>query len=140
MTICFDTNVVLDALLQRAPHRELATQLIAAVERGECRGQLCATTVTTVYYFVQKRYGPDPARDDIADLLRTFEVAAVTRAVLGRAVSSSFDDYEDAVLHSAARTAGADGLVTRNTDDFTPATLPVYTPIELRAVLDARDE
>jgi len=138
MTICFDTNVVLDGLLQREPHREAATRLIHAVERGDLAGQLCATTVTTVYYFDQKRYDGTAAQQDIRDLLRLFDVAAVNRRVLTQAVEAGFADYEDAVLHSAARTAGADGLVTRNAADFSEATLAVYTPTELLTILDHR--
>lgn len=46
-----------------------------------------------------------------------------------------FDDYEDAVLHEAARHAGADAIVTRNTPDFEHATLDIYAPGDLRRAL-----
>ncbi|MCS3750142.1 putative nucleic acid-binding protein [Salinibacter ruber] len=140
MTICFDTNVILDGVLQRTPYQQAATGLIHAVERGDLTGQLCATTVTTVYYFDQKRYGGTAAQQDIQDLLGLFDVAAVNRRVLAQATESEFADYEDAVLHSAARTAGADGIVTRNTADFSTASLSVHTPTELLTILDHRRE
>ena len=41
-----------------------------------------------------------------------------------------------AVLQEAARYAGADAIVTRNGADFRQATLPVYAPTDLLAVLD----
>jgi predicted nucleic acid-binding protein len=140
MIICFDTNVVLDALLQRDPHRRAATHLIYAVETGDLTGQLCATTVTTVYYFAQKQFDGGQARRDVMDLLQVFDVAAVNRAVLERAAESAFQDYEDAVLHSAAQVSGADGIVTRNEEDFGPASLSVHTPEELLTILDLRTE
>lgn len=140
MTICFDTNVILDGVLQRTPYQQAATGLIHAVERGDLTGQLCATTVTTVYYFVQKRYDGPAARTDVRDLLQLFDVAPVHRASLERAAESDFQDYEDAVLHSAARTAGADGIVTRNTADFSADSLSVHTPTELLTILDHRRE
>lgn len=140
MIICFDTNVVLDGVLQREPHRRTATRLLHAVEKGDLTGQLCATTVTTVYYFVQKRYDGAHAQRDVKDLLRVFDVAPVGRAVLERGAESDFRDYEDAVLHNAAQTAGADGIVSRNETDFDSSTLPVYTPTELLAILDLRGD
>ena len=73
-------------------------------------------------------------------LLRLFDVAAVNRQVLVETADLGFADYEDAVLHSAARTAGANGIVTRNTADFSAASLSVYTPTELLTILDHRRE
>ncbi len=129
--ICFDTNVILDAILRRAPHVQSATQLVYAVEEGNLTGQVGATTVTTVYHVVQREYTAEEARRDVRDLLQTFNVAPVQRRVLENAAQSDFSDFEDAVLHEAARESGADGIVTRNTDDFGPATLSIYTPREL---------
>ena len=129
--ICFDTNVVLDAILRREPHRAVATRLVYAVEESIISGQLGATTLTTVYYIVQREYTAEEARRDVRDLLQTFNVAPVQRRVLENAAQSNFSDYEDAVLHEAARESGADGIVTRNTDDFAPATLSIHTPREL---------
>ena len=42
--------------------------------------------------------------------------------------AEGFLDFEDAVLHEAARQADADALVTRNESDFRAAILAVYEP------------
>ena len=42
------------------------------------------------------------------------------------------------MVHEAARASRCDAIVTRNGGDFTAATLPVYAPAELLAVLAAR--
>jgi hypothetical protein len=44
-------------------------------------------------------------------------------------------DYEDAVLHEAARLSGARVIVTRNAADFRRAELPIDSPEELEALL-----
>jgi predicted nucleic acid-binding protein len=134
--VLFDTNVVLDVLLDRQPHAPDAVQLFAHVERGTIDGILGATTLTTVHYLAAKAVGDEQAREHIGTLLQLFDVAPVTRAVLEDALALDFGDFEDAVLHEAARHARADGVVTRNTPDFAAATLSVYTPAELRAALD----
>ena len=138
MHICFDTNVILDMLLQRVPHAETAGLLFAALEEERLHGVLCATSVTTASYFVDKAYGSERVHQDIRDLLRLFRIAPVNRSVLEDAVSIRFEDFEDAVIHEAARQADADGIVTRNTRDFTAATLSVYNPGELVQVVRSR--
>jgi hypothetical protein len=49
-------------------------------------------------------------------------------------------DYEDAVIHEAARLINADGIVTRDDTDFQQATLPVYSPVDLLNLLNIRSE
>ena len=137
MRILFDTNVVLDVLLARAPHAAAAAALFTRVERGELQGVLCATTVTTIHYLAAKAVGRDLAARHVVTLLDLFDVASVTRAVLTTALDAGFADYEDAVLHEAAVHAGATGIVTRNLRDFERATLPIYGPSELLQVLNA---
>ena len=138
MRILFDTNVVLDVFLDRDPFVEAAAHLFDANARGDIEGMLGATTVTTIYYLLASNRGNTVAHEKVEALLRLFDVAAVNRRVLAQAAESEFADYEDAVLHGAARTAGADGLVTRNAADFSAASLSVHTPTELLTILDHR--
>jgi len=135
--VLFDTHVVLDVLLARAPHAEAAARLFSLVDSRRLEGAICATTVTTVFYLAGKAVGVKEARRLVAELLALFSVAAVGRSELENALASSFDDFEDAVLHEAARSAGMTAIVTRNGRDFTRATLPVFAPQELLAALGA---
>ncbi|MDY0088726.1 MAG: PIN domain-containing protein, partial [Coriobacteriia bacterium] len=50
----FDTNVVLDVLLDREPHAEVAARLLSLVDQGRLDGMVCATTVTTIHYLASK--------------------------------------------------------------------------------------
>ena len=131
----FDTNIVLDVLLNREPFATVGAQLFSQVERGTLPGWLCATTVTTVHYLAQKSLGPEQARQKIRTLLKLFEMAPVNRAVLESALVSRLADFEDAVLHEAAVHAGAPGIVTRDPAGFKGARLPVYAPNELLKAL-----
>jgi len=133
--ILYDTNVILDVLLNRQPHVALSAPLVAKVETGRISGALCATTVTTVFYFVEKQLGAAVAQASIKRLLSIFEVAAITRSVLEAALNDGFTDFEDAVLHQAALSVGAHGIVTRNGPDFKKSTITVYSPAELEAAL-----
>ena len=61
--------------------------------------------------------------------------ATTVTTLFYEALKLPFADYEDAVLHEAARHAGADAVVTRNTKDFSGAALHIYAPQELIHVL-----
>lgn len=133
MKVLFDTNVILDLLLDRQPFSIVAAQLCSQVERRDVEGYVCATAV---HYLVTKVLGAARARRELQKLLTVFDVAPVNRPVLEAALGTSFPDFEDAVVHEAARHVGAQGLVTRNLGDFKRATLPVYSPEELMKALE----
>ena len=137
MRILFDTNVLLDVLLDRPPHAAEASQLMALVERKRIEGLLGATTVTTVHYLASKTRGAAGSRRLMQTLLSLFAVAPVDGKVLTDALALEFQDYEDAVLHEAARQAGAVGIVTLDPKGFTKAKLRVYSPGELLGLAEA---
>lgn len=135
MKILFDTNVVLDVLLNRAPYSAVAIQLFSAVEQKRIQGYLCATTLTTIDYLATKTVGKAEAKVAIFALLELFAIAEVNQHTLKAATFSDFTDFEDAVLYQAGVDAGMDGFVTRNGKDFKTATHPIYTPDELWQVI-----
>ena len=140
MKVLFDTNVVLDVLLDREPHVAVAAKLLALVDNGRMEGSICATAVTTIYSIAAKSFGRRRAHEQVCELLTLLEVAPVDRDVLDRALDLDFTDFEDAVLHEAARNAGAVAIVTRDGVDFAKATLPVFDPRELLAAVAAATE
>lgn len=138
MKILFDTNV-LDLLIDRKPFSTIAVQLFSKVEAQEIAGYLSATTVTTIHYLARKVIGPNKAKKEIKKLLTLFNVAAVNRPVLEAALTSKFRDFEDAVLHEAARQVEVQGIVTRNVKDFKQSKIHIYSPEELLQILAARN-
>jgi len=137
VNVLFDTNVILDVLLEREPFIDAASKLFALVDNGRIKGSICATTVTTIFYITAKDFGQRRARDQVHGLLGLFEVAPVDRDVLDGALDVDFSDYEDAVLHEAARAAGATAIVTRDRRDFVNAAIPALDPQELLAAIAA---
>ena len=137
MRVLFDTNVVLDHLLEREPFVEAAERLLSLVDTGGLDGLVCSTTVTTIHYLASKAVEADEAAKYVGELLAIFDIACVDREVLNAALDAGFSDYEDAVLYEAARAAGASAIVTRNTKDFARSAIPVFTPAELLAALQS---
>ena len=135
MRILFDTNVVLDHLLDRQPFALDASPLIEYVMQERLDGVLCATTLTTIYYISSKIRNESFARSQTYYLVRQFDIAPVDSGVLLSAFNLDFSDYEDAVLHEAAGRADVNGIVTRNQRDFQNARLQIFAPVELLRVV-----
>jgi len=113
----------------------MTADLFSRVERGVLSGWICATTVTTIHYLATKVVGVARSEDELGKLLSLFEVAPVTRGVLESAIRLHFVDFEDGVIHEAACHVAVDAIVSRDATGFRGASLPVYSPVELVAVL-----
>ncbi len=136
MKILLDTNVVLDLLLDREPWSKAAAKLFSRIESGALEGYLGATTVTTIYYLATKAVGAGAARQEIRRLLALCAVAPVNRPVLEATLELDFVDFEDSVLHEAARQVAAEAIVTRDPRGFKKADLSVLTPDECLVILE----
>ncbi len=128
MRVLFDTNVLMDVLLDRKPFADESAQVMDQVVRSAVTGLICAATVTTVFYLSSREAGKKEAMVQIRSLLGLYEVAPVTRAVLDAALASKSPDFEDAVLAEAAHQAGAQAIITRNLKDFAHSPVRAYTP------------
>ena len=137
MKVLFDTNIILDVLLDRKPFSEHASYLMSQVERSEISGFVCATTVTTIHYLLAKYLDKEKSKEGIHSIMALFEVASVNRVVIENALQSKFTDFEDAVLHESARRTGAEYIITRNIKDFKNSKIPVFTPTEFLVMLES---
>jgi predicted nucleic acid-binding protein len=135
MKVLFDTNVLLDLLLEREPHVDVAEALLSLADAGTLDAVLCADAITTVDYVAAKSLGRRRCLRMIDELLRICGVVPVDRAVLERALRLDFPDFEDAVVHEAARACGAAGIVTRDVAGFSRGTVPVLEPVDLLSAL-----
>ncbi len=137
MRVLFDTNIILDVLLDRKPFSEHSAYLMSMVERSELNGYFCATTITTIHYLLSKQLDKEKTSKSINAIIRLFEVASVNRLVIENALSSKFTDFEDSVLHESALHAGAEYIITRNIKDFKKSEIPTFTPTEFLSMLES---
>ncbi len=135
MKILFDTNIILDVLLNRQPFVEMSSRLVSSVENQELEGCLSATTITTIDYLISKVTSREKSKLEIHKLLKLFQISAVNSSVIELAINSNFKDFEDAVQYFSGECDQVNGLVTRNIKDYKCAGLPIYTPEELLGLL-----
>ncbi len=135
MKVLFDTNILLDVMLNRQPFVDLSANLVDSVENSIIEGFLCATTITTIDYLISKAHNREKAKAEIKKLLDLFQISEVNKKVLELSINSKFTDFEDAVQYYSAECVHADGLVTRNTKDYKQTQLSIYSPGELWGII-----
>ena len=138
MKVLFDTNIILDVLLNREQFIKLSANLVSLVETNDIEGYICATTVTTIDYLVTKTHNRKIAKASIQKLLSLFKIARVDQEVLLLSIESEFTDFEDAVQYYSGQLVEVDSIVTRNTSDYKKACYPVYSPSELWGIVQLK--
>ena len=124
----FDTNVVLDFLLDREPWATEVSLLIGAVHRGEVRACVSASAITDIFYLCRKSIGLAGARLAIERCLNIFDVLAVDERLIVDAFALPITDLEDAVQSACAAREGLDLIVTRDEAGFTLSKIPADSP------------
>ena len=126
--ILIDTDVVIDIVLDRAPHASAAVELMDRIELGIERAAVAWHTISNLYYLVSPVRGDIETRDFISELVSIVAVAATDTSSIRFAISLPMSDFEDAMQVSAARACGATHIVTRNLVDYQRSPVPATSP------------
>lgn len=126
--VLFDTDVILDFLLERQPFFSEATTALNLVSQGKAVGFVSGHAVTTIFYILSRKVGSEKAKEIISDLFKTLLVAPVTDKIIRQAMTSKFKDFEDAVSHFAALEERVSAIVTRNAKDFGKGEISAVLP------------
>ena len=137
MRVLLDTNVILDALLNRQPFVAEAQQILQAVDRAQVSAYLTATTITDIFYLARKALGKGPTIKAINFCLDTFQICAVDKQTLQTAAKLKGNDFEDNLQIACAIASGLDAIVTRDKADFKTAAITVMEPAELLSRLSS---
>ena len=126
--LLLDSDILIDAALDREPHAASSTVLLDQLQLGRERACMAWHTVSNVHYIVARERGSAFARQSIANLLEFVDVVETGTADVRYAMDLPMSDFEDALQVAAARACGARSIVTRNVRDFARSPIPVVTP------------
>jgi len=130
MKILLDTNIVLDVLLQREPFCYDAKTIFEMIEANKVNGFLCATSITTIYYLINKSVDKLKADEIIDKLLQLFNIADVNKYILIQALTNNGKDFEDSVIYTSAEYFNIDIIITRDKKGFKQSNVKVLKPDE----------
>jgi predicted nucleic acid-binding protein len=129
MKVTFDTNVVLDVYLNRAPFAAGSSLALKLSESGKISGSITANTVTDIYYILGRHIKEiSLLKQLVLKLLTAVEVTDVLGKDITKAFALPMVDFEDALAAQCASRAKSAYIVTRNERDFEGSPVPAISP------------
>lgn len=136
MKVLFDTNILLDAILEREPFAKEAELLLELVDSGQVIAYVTATTLTDIFYIVRRQTKQtELAKRAIRTILETLHIAGVDRGIFESALELEIEDFEDGVQAACAIEYQVDGIVTRDITGFSKIDIPSLSISELQQLL-----
>ena len=132
-----DTNVILDALLDRQPWSTDARVLWQAHLNNQFAAHVTATSLTDIFYISRRHAGRDRAWLAVLACLDQLYVISVGFTELQVAATLGGSDFEDNLQIACAMTAQLDMIVTRDSSGFATSSIPVLTPQQMLATLSS---
>ncbi len=137
--VLYDTNVLLDVVLLRAPHVAASAAALDLAGSGLVEGLVAGHAITTIAYLIQREKGAATAKTALVQLLSRVRVAPTTDSAVRLALAMDLSDFEDAVTVASAQEAGCDLIVTRNIQHFRSALVKAVLPETLVAGMTKPD-
>jgi len=135
--VLLDTNIVLDALLNRQPWNAQARAIWQAHLDNQIAAYITATAVTDVFYVARRHAGLDQAWHAIRACLDQLYLIAVGGTELQAAANLGGCDFEDGLQIACAAAAKIDVIVTRDPDGFVGSAVEAIEPANLLSRLAA---
>jgi predicted nucleic acid-binding protein len=133
--VLLDTNVVLDALLDRDPWVVQAKTIWAAHLNNRIAAHITATSLTDIFYLSRRLIDRKRAWIAVGTCLDQLYVLPVGLPVVRAAARIGDGDFEDHLQIASAIAANLDAIVTRDDSGFRNSPITVLTPAQLVAQL-----
>ena len=132
MKIFIDTNIFLDALLDR--DNGLSKQLIQYLEKQECTIFLSDISVINIAYILRKYLSKDEIKELIDMLIKQHTIVCAKESIIENANNSRFKDFEDGVQYFCAKAIKADLIISNNKKDFIVSDIFVFNANEFTSL------
>lgn len=131
MKVLIDTNIVLDAILERKPYDQSAQRILLKIAEQEIEGYITSKQIADLHYIIRKNlHNEEATRKLIRKIIFLFRVLNTTREDCILALESNIKDYEDALLVETASRHSIDVIITRNGKDFIHSAVDICDPKE----------
>jgi predicted nucleic acid-binding protein len=111
MVLLFDTNIIIDYLLNRSPFTDSAKALMQKCQE-EITGCIDAHSITNTFYILRKQYSSAERKKLLFNVCEILEVVGISKSdILAALIDENFDDVEDFLQAECAQIAGVDYMV-----------------------------
>ena len=137
MKVLVDTDVLMDALTERAPFDASAKRVIALCGEQRVEGYLAAHSITNLFYLLRKDFSLSERRLILLSLFDIFQMEQIDGAKLKSALlRNDFKDFEDCLQAECATAVRAEYIITRNVKDYVGSAVPCIEPEMFCALFD----
>lgn len=131
MKILFDTNIILDLLLNRQPFCEISEKVIDLSATKVIEGYISASAITDIYYIAYKGLRDKKTVCSLLErLLQIVSIAGVSDIEIKSALKANWNDFEDAVQYFTAQSVNVSYIITRNKKDYSTGAITAIEPQE----------
>jgi len=132
VNVFLDTKVAFDQISKREPFYGESLPLIDSVAKGNMSFSIAEGSIMTLIYLAYDSYKMPDAKEQLLDFISMCDVLRSGKSLIRNALTSEFNDKEDAIQYYTALHYEVDYFITRNKKDYQPfvTRLPVYTPTE----------
>lgn len=137
MRVLFDSNVVLDAFLERKPQFESSTKAIQEALKNGHFCYLSGSCVADIYYVLRKAFrSKEQALETMKDVLSVFLIAPIDQKAVNYATVLGGKDFEDDIITAVAMNGKMECIVTNNISDFDQKECTAYSPKDFISFLE----
>ena len=126
-----DTNVILDALLERSPWDLNAKTLWQIQRSDQFIAFITANSLTDVFYLSRRYAGLEKAWQVVHIILDQLPIIPIGRNELQLAATLDGNDFEDNLQLACALYMQLDVIVTRNFSGFNHDSISILSPQEM---------
>jgi predicted nucleic acid-binding protein len=134
-----DSDIILDVLSLREPFYQSAATLFSLVENRKIEGFTSPIVFSNVHYVLRKRVSRKTTLSSLKYLKNLIQILPVDERIIGLALDSSFEDFEDAIQYYCAEQNGINYFITRNKIDYKKAEITILNAQEFLAMLHTLD-
>ena len=122
-----DSDVLLDMLLTREPFWGYTQLLLLESQNLGITLNTSVLVIANLNYILGKKIGASAAKNTIKTLVKRINILSFESDIIDLALTSEFNDLEDAIQYSIAKRYKCDAIITRNIKDYKQSTIPVLT-------------
>jgi len=128
--LLIDTNIIVDLLSKRKNFYQDAQELFTLADEQEIKLYISSLTFANTHYLLSKELNSNEARKALIRFKLLVSILPLDDKILELALSSDFNDFEDAIQYYTALENKVTIIITRNKKDFKTSQLPVLTANE----------
>lgn len=128
--LLIDTNIIVDLLSKRKDFYQEVQELFTLADEQEIKLYISSLTFANTHYLLSRELNANEARKILIKFKLLVRILPLDDKLLDLALSSDFNDFEDAIQYYTALENNLNIIITRNKKDFKTSKLPVFTAKE----------